>query len=61
MSFVWKDSFFDGSSDPSLGCVRVSISRKMRWGHVACVGGKEMQTRFGRKTCIKETKVSRGV
>jgi hypothetical protein len=32
MSFVWKDGFFDGSSDPNLGCVRVIISRKMRWG-----------------------------
>jgi hypothetical protein len=25
MSFVWKDSFFDGSSDHNLGCVRVII------------------------------------
>ena len=57
MSFVWKDSFFDGSSDPNLGCVTVIISRKMRWGLVACIGGREMQTRFGRKTCIEEIKV----
>jgi len=57
MSFVWKDSFFDGSSDPNLGCVRVIISTKMRWGHVACIGVRELQIRFGRKTCIEETKV----
>ena len=57
MSFIRKDSFFDDNSDPNLVCVRVSRSRKMRLGHVACIGRKEMQTKFGRKTCTKEPKV----
>jgi hypothetical protein len=54
LSFVWKDHFFDSRNDCFLGCVRMIESRKMRlMGCVACMGGEEMQTRFGRKTRIK--------